>query len=212
MKIYSERIKALRASRHVSQAELSQAIGLSRSTIGMYETGQREPDLETCEAIADFFNVDMDYLTGRSNIERRSIVTRPAVPAGFIPMPEMVNIPLVGQIACGEPILAEENIETHVSIPAGWHADFALHCVGDSMLPRIHDGDLVAIRCQPVVENGEIAAVRIGEEATLKAVYMHDSYIELRPLNPDFPSIIRPLDNREDIAIEGKVVGLCRGL
>lgn len=202
-----ERIKSRRKELGMSAEQLADILNVSAATIYRYEKGDIEKvPAKSLPLLAKALLTTPQYLMGWSDHNDNSI------PAGFEPLPEMVHVPLVGRIACGEPILAEENIETHVSIPAGWHADFALNCVGDSMLPRIHDGDLVAIRCQPTVETGEIAAVRIGDEATLKAVYIHDGYIELRPLNPNYPSIIRPLDNREDIAIEGKAVGLCRGL
>lgn len=80
------------------------------------------------------------------------------------------------------------------------------------MEPRIHDGDLVAIRKQPEVEQGEIAAVRIGEEATLKRVYLHPNFIELRPENPAFESIILSREEMNSVTIEGKAVGLCRDI
>ena len=80
------------------------------------------------------------------------------------------------------------------------------------MAPRIQDGDLVAVRSQPEVENGEIAAVRIGEEATLKHVYVYPNYIELRPENPEYNSIIKIGPEMGDVHIEGRVVGLCRGI
>ncbi len=134
------------------------------------------------------------------------------IPSGFDPMPEMSIIPLVGHIACGNPITAEANVENMVSIPAAWHADFILRCKGTSMEPRIQNGDLVAIRKQSEVENGEIAAVRIGDEATLKHVYYYPNYIELRPENPCFASIIKIGTDMNDVCIEGKAVGLCRGL
>ena len=147
------------------------------------------------------YNVPIER-DGRANI----------IPIGFQQLPEMSSVPLVGQIACGDPILAEENIEESVSLPSVWHANFALICKGDSMAPTVLDGDLVAIRIQPEVENGEIAAVRIGNEATLKWVYLHADYIELRPENPAFESIIRRRGEMNDIQIEGKAVGFCRGL
>lgn len=78
------------------------------------------------------------------------------------------------------------------------------------MAPRIQDGDLVAIRKQPEVENGEIAAVRIGEEATLKHVYKLEGYLELRPEDPRYDSIILIGQEMENATIEGKAVGLCR--
>lgn len=206
-------IKQLRKERGLTQDQLAALLGVSRSTIGMYETGSREPDFETSEAIADVFNVDMDYLMGRSNVERQFPVTAPPIPSGFDPLPDMEEIPLVGRIACGEPITAEENLEGYVSAPAMWHATFALLCRGDSMEPTICDGDLVAIKKDVQIENGQIVAVRIGDEATLKRVYIHKDYIELRPENPAYTSIIlRKEEIISEVAIEGRAVGLCRGL
>ena len=210
---FSSVIRRLRIERGITQEQLASMLKISRSTIGMYETGSREPDFETCEAIADIFNVDMDYLLGRSNVERKDPVSpAQSVPQGFEPLPKMQSVPLVGRIACGEPITAEENLEGYVSVPAAWHATFTLQCNGESMEPTIHDGDLVAIRKGVQIENGQIAAVRIGDEATLKHLYLHDDYIELRPENPNFSSIIRRKDEMNDVTIEGKAVGLCRGL
>lgn len=205
-------IKQLRMERGITQEQLASMLKVSRSTIGMYETGNREPDFETCEAIADIFNVDMDYLTGRSKVERKSPITPSSIPQGFIPMPDMSRIPLVGRIACGEPITAEQNVEGVVSVPSQWRSDFALLCKGDSMEPSIKDGDLVAIHIQPMVENGEVAAVRIDSEATLKHVYLYPNYIELRPENPAYQSIIKIGEEMNEVKIEGKAVGLCRGM
>ena len=207
-------LKNLRLSRNITQGELAAKLGISRSAVGMYETGGREPDFEMMEAIADIFNVDMDYLMGRSQVERKHPITPPnsEIPPGFQPMPEMDIVPLVGRIACGTPITAEENIERMVCVPSKWHATFTLTCEGTSMEPRIHDGDLVAIRSQPTVENGEVAAVRIDGEATLKRVYLHQGFIELRAENPAFESIILTKEEMNAVTIEGKAVGLCRDI
>ena len=205
-------IKQLRKDKEMTQDQLASLLKVSRSTIGMYETGNREPDFETCEAIADIFNVDMDYLMGRTTVKKKYAVSPSIVPSGFLPLPATSIVPLVGQIACGEPILAEQNITESVRLPMQWQADFALLCKGDSMAPTVLDGDLVAVKIQPEVENGEIAACRIGGEATLKRVYLHVDYIELRPENPAYESIIRRHDDMNDIHIEGKAVGFCRKL
>lgn len=206
-------IKQLRLERGITQEQLAALLKVSRSTVGMYETGSREPDFETCEAIADIFNVDMDYLLGRSCVERKEpVLTNEKIPAGFEPLPATDTVPLVGRIACGQPITAEENLEGYVSVPSFWHATFTLHCCGDSMEPRIKDGDLVAIRSQPTVENGEIAAVRIDCEATLKHVYLYPDKIILQPENPSYPPIVKIGDEMNDVHIEGKAVGLCRNL
>ena len=201
----SDMLTYLRKRQGLTQQQLADKLNMSRSAIGMYETGKREPEIEVLEAFADFYNVDMNTLTGR--------VPSPApIPQDFQPMPPMDEVPLVGKIACGSPILAQQNVEGMVSVPTEWHADFTLVCDGDSMVPTFQDGDLVAIRIQPEVENGEVAAVRIDSEATLKRVYLHDDYIELRPENASYPSIIRRKDEMNDVHIEGKAVGLCRGL
>lgn len=214
MATFKERLKALRTEKGWSQQRLADELEISKSSVNMYERGEREPSFETMEAIADIFNVDMDYLYGRTDVKIANPVTpaKSTIPPGFQPMPEMAQVPLVGRIACGTPITAEQNIEQIVSIPAAWHATFTLMCKGDSMAPRIQDGDLVAVRSQPEVENGEIAAVRIGEEATLKHVYVYPNYIELRPENPEYNSIIKIGPEMEDVHIEGRVVGLCRGI
>lgn len=206
-------IKQLRLERGITQEQLAALLKVSRSTVGMYETGSREPDFETCEAIADIFNVDMDYLLGRSEVERKDpILPSEKIPAGFEPLPATDTVPLVGRIACGQPITAEENLEGYVAIPSVWHATFTLTCCGDSMEPRIKDGDLVAIRSQPSVENGEIAAVRIDCEATLKHVYLYPDKIILQPENPSYPPIVKIGEEMNDVHIEGKAVGLCRNL
>ena len=120
------------------------------------------------------------------------------------------QVPIVGNVAAGSPILAQECIEDYLTFDTGGRDGeyFALRVRGESMLGAgIHDGDVVYIRIQPEVENGEIAAVRIGEEATLKRVYLHSDYIELRPENPAFESIIRRREDMNDVQIEGKAVG-----
>lgn len=215
MATFSERLKSLRQEKGWSQQRLADELKLSKSSVNMYERGEREPGFETMETIADLFNVDMNYLYGHTDIKIADPIVRskqPTIPPGFEPMPAMDVVPLVGRIACGTPITAEENIEQMVCVPSRWHSTFTLTCKGDSMEPRIHDGDLVAIRSQPEVENGEIAAVRIGEEATLKHVYLHENFIELRPENPAFSSIILNLEDMNTVVIEGKAVGLCRDI
>ena len=208
---FATTIKRLRMDRGITQEQLASMLKVSRSTIGMYETGSREPDFETCEAIADIFNVDMDYLLGRSNVERKAPLT-PTIPPGFLPLPETERLPLVGQIACGTPILAEENIQDYVDVPKAAHATFVLLCKGDSMAPRIQDGDLVYVRKQPMVENGELAAVRVEEEATLKRVYISPSQIILQAENPAYPPFVYSGPDLNTITIEGKIVGIYRDL
>ena len=200
-----DNIRYLRVTHGMSQPELGKIAGVSDKAVSSWETGSKTPRMGAIERIAAYFRVSKSAIIDGEFSPR-------VIPAGFDPVPDLSTIPLVGRIACGEPVLAEENVEDMVSTPARWRADFALTCKGDSMAPTIQDGDLVAIRIQPEVETGEIAAVRIGSEATLKRVYLHPDYIELRPENPAFESIIRRRDAMNDVRIEGKAVGLCRGL
>ena len=208
-------LKNLRTSRGITQGELATMLDVSRSTVGMYETGGREPDFETMEAIADIFNVDMDYLMGRTQVERKHPISPPRkeIPPGFQPLPEMMQVPLIGTIACGTPILAEQNIKSYIGVPAAWRADFALECHGDSMSPTICDGDVVCIRSQPEVEQGQIAAVRIGEEATLKHCYYQNGVVQLIADNPAVcPPMVYTGRQLEEIEVEGLAGGFCRGL
>lgn len=198
------RIAELRVKMGLSMKEAASRLEMPYTTYVNYEKGTREPNSETLIKLSRFFETTIDYLLGKSDADM--------IPPGFTPLPEMESVPLVGRIACGEPITAEENLEGYVSIPAAWHATFTLKCCGDSMEPTIHDGDLVAIRKDVQVENGQIAGVRIGDEATLKHLYLHEDYIELRPENPTYSSIIRRKEEMNDVTIEGKAVGLCRGL
>lgn len=214
MSKFSERFKLLRKERGLSQAALATELGFTKSSVNMYERGDREPGLESLETIADFFNVDMDYLLGKSDVQNRFLYTPAsdaesvALPDNILPMPVTYTVPLLGTIACGEPILAAENIEDNVEVPEHIHADFALRCKGDSMInARIHDGDIVYIRQQPAVNNGEIAAVLIGDEATLKRVYVYEDHVVLQPENPAYEPLVYFKDAMQAVRILGKAVG-----
>lgn len=202
----------------MTQVELSSRSKISKSSISHYLKGDWEGKQDAVYSIAQVLNVSEAWLMGYDvpMDAEHATPSQPAqkatIPPGFEPMPEMDMVPLVGRIACGTPITAEQNVERIVCVPSKWRSTFTLTCKGDSMEPRIHDGDLVAIRKQPEVENGEIAAVRIGEEATLKHVYLHENFIELRPENPAFNSIILSREDMNDVVIEGKAVGLCRDI
>lgn len=214
MSKFSERFKLLRKERGLSQAALATELGFTKSSVNMYERGDREPGLESLETIADFFNVDMDYLLGKSDVQNRFLYTPAsdaesvALPDNILPMPVTYTVPLLGTIACGEPILAAENIEDNVEVPENIHADFALRCKGDSMInARIHDGDIVYIRQQPAVNNGEIAAVLIGDEATLKRVYVYEDHVVLQPENPAYEPLVYFGETMSTVRILGKAVG-----
>lgn len=203
-----DRMKLRRKELGLSAETVAERLNVSPATVYRYEKGDIEKlPGDILPILSKVLQTTPAYLMGWEED-----VAAYNVPPGFSPMPDTDTVPLVGRIACGEPITAEENLDGYVSVPSAWRATFTLQCEGDSMEPTIHDGDLVAIRKDVEVENGEIAAVRIGDEATLKHLYLHDDYIELRPENPTYASIIRRKEEMNDVTIEGKAVGLCRGL
>ena len=203
-----ENIKFLRERMGLSQESLAEKVGYKdRSSIAKIEAGSVDLSQSKIAAFAKALNVTPAQLMGISDDSFQS-----AIPPGFSPIPETSRVPRIGRIACGQPITSEENIEDYDDVLSSWHADFTLVCSGDSMLPKIEDGDIVAIRKQPEVENGQIAAVRIDGEATLKQVFYRDGYLELRPLNSEYESLIYIGEKMEGVSIEGKAVGLCRNL
>ena len=201
-----ERIKEARELRRLTQEQLGNALGMNKSTIQRYETGQiSKIKIPVLESIAKALNVNPNWLALKS--EDMAIKKYPYEIENIIPLPKTKKVPLVGTIACGTPITAVENIEDYIDMSEDVHADFALRCKGDSMInARIFDGDIVYIRQQPDVENGEIAAVYIDGEATLKRVFKHRNSLELRAENPTFNTLYYEGSELENIRILGKAV------
>lgn len=201
-----DRIRQVRQEQDVTQQELADYIGVSKQAVYKYENNiVTNIPTDKVDAIAKRLKVSPAYLMGWE--EKPQPAPRP-IPKGFEPMPKMVKVPLVGSIACGTPILAQQNIDGHVDAPEDIRCDFALRCKGDSMIGAgIHDGDAVYIHIQPEVENGEIAAVRIGEEATLKRVYYDGTTLTLMPYNNAYAPMVYTGPQLEDVHIEGKAVG-----
>lgn len=203
------RIRERREALGLTQEELATRMGYKdKSSIHRIEVGRADIPQSKVYAFAKALDTTPGYLMGWRDDIREA---RPSIPAGFEPLPEMAMVPLVGTIACGTPILAEQNVEARIGVPAAWRADFALTCKGDSMAPRYLDGDIVCIRCQPQVENGQIAAVLIGDEATLKRFYQNGDTVTLQAENPAYSPLVYRGAELNDIRIEGKVVGFCRG-
>ena len=195
------RIKELRTEKQISMKDAARGLGIPYTTYVGYEKGEREPNSEMLIKLASYFSVSVDYLICRSDQRHEKL------PDNILPFPEMKKVPLLGDIACGSPILAIENILEYVNMPAEASGSFALRCKGDSMInARIFDGDLVFVRQQPDVENGEIAAVQIGNEATLKKVYKYPDKLVLSPCNPLYEDIVYRGEELAEIRILGKAV------
>ena len=215
---FNDRLKLLRAESGLSQRELADKLMTSKSSINMYERGEREPGLDTLETIADFFNVDMDYLLGKTdhrnklswlkNLNESEDISIIDAIKGISPL-ETKKYRLLGNVACGEPIFANEETEVYIEAGEDLKADFCLRAKGDSMIgARIYDGDIVFIRQQDTVEDGEIAAVLIEDEATLKRVYFDKEagILSLFAENPQYKTLRYSGEQLNTIRILGKAV------
>lgn len=194
-----ENIKALRLKAGLSQDELAHKTGYTdRSSIAKIEAGKVDLTESKISLFAKALNVSPATLMGLDSNR---------LPDNIIPLPNYTRVPLIGTIACGEPILAAENLDGEVDLPEHIHADFALRCKGDSMINvRIFDGDIVYIRQQATVEDGQIAAVLIGDEATLKRVHFFEDHIVLTPENPTFRPLVYYGNEMNSIRILGHAV------
>lgn len=194
-----ERMRAARKACGYSAEYIAKILGVSPATIYRYEKGDIEKvPGDLLEPLAAALHTTPAYLMGWED--------SPLV-GNIIPIPRMNSVPLIGTIACGVPILAEENVEEYVDLPEHIKADFALRCKGDSMTgARINDGDIVYIRQQPEVQNGEIAAVVIEDAATLKRVYRNGETVILQPENPAYPPLAYSGPDLEAVRILGKAV------
>lgn len=199
---FSKKLKVLRKQKGITQEKLATIIGLERSSVGKYESTNVIPSPDVLIKLSDFFGVTINELLGK---DKDDVYTRLD---NVFPI-ELKRFPVLGDIACGEPIFAEEEHETYIMASADIKADFCLVAKGDSMTgARINDGDVVFIRKQPVVNNGEIAAVMIGNEATLKRwfYYPDKNKLVLTPANEAYEPYVYINDELNEVRCLGKAV------
>ncbi|MBT9018668.1 hypothetical protein BTI91_04505 [Lactobacillus delbrueckii subsp. bulgaricus] len=205
-KVISARLNAQLAKTPYKKADVVRQTGISESTVYDYFNGRTLPSPESIEKLARFFHVDKEQLDPRFA----------TLPENVVPVDQshLVKIPLIGHIACGEPITADQNVEGYITeyFPESVDPDsiFALKCEGDSMEPYILDGDIAYIRQQPEVEDGEIAAVLVDGDtrATLKRVKKVGDQVFLLPDNPHYSPIV--LDKDHPGKIIGKMIKMSR--
>ncbi|WP_138751776.1 LexA family protein [Paenibacillus sinopodophylli] len=197
--IVGKNIHKYRTIRNFSLQVLGEKVDLSKKTIQRYEQGQHKIDTARLKRLAEALGVTVLQLTegayDQLGIEKEE--------------EETISLPIVGKISCGNGELAYENIEGYESTPKAWLNGgeyFYLRAKGDSMTgARIHDGDLLLIRKQEEVEDGEIAAVLIGEEAVLKKVYKQGTTLFLQSANDKYPPIIYNDGDESNIKVIGKL-------
>ena len=201
---FKTRLKQLRKERNINQRELSEYLKVAPSTISMYENGQREPNFEVLEVLADFFNVDMNYLLGKTDKTTKLIIDKP----------QGLKIPVLGTVAAGIPISAVEDILDYEEVPQSWENQgefFALKIKGDSMEPRMESGDVVIVKQQPDANSGDTVIVLVnGDDATCKKLQKTDNGIMLVSTNPKYPPMFYSTEDiqTKPVVILGKVVEL----
>jgi len=224
---FGQRLRAERKSRKLSQEELAKVLDTTKQAIYKYETGvvQNIP-FDKLAKLADYFGVTSAYLMGWTD-ERDGVIptiapepeedAAPELPAALreaIRPVSAMRLPMLGNVACGEPIYAEEEHEFCVALAAdgrGIDADFCLTASGDSMInARIFDGDILFIRKQEIVNDGEIAVVLIEDEATVKRVYYdrENNILTLVPENPLYRPMRYMGEELDHIRILGRVVAV----
>lgn len=177
-----DNLKNARKKKQLTQRQLADLIGAKHNSISNWENGVNKPDPDTIGQLCGVLGISANELLGDTSIP---------IHPDILPV-SLRRVPLLGEIACGEPIYASEDVSIFMAVGADVPCDFALRCKGDSMIgARIYDGDVVFIRQQEHVDDGAIAAVLIDDDATLKRVYhLADGRIELRAENPKYRAII----------------------
>lgn len=207
MKKYSNRVKELRLAKSLSQEQLAEKIGLTKQAISQYERGERSPSMDVLEALCDFFNVSSDYLLGFDAVTLRFVGKNEI---DKLESKSSARIPVLGRVAAGIPIDAIEDIIDWEDIAEDAPGEyFGLKIKGDSMMPRIVEGDVVIVHSQPDAESGDVVIVQInGDTATCKRLAKYDTGISLISFNPMYAPI--NFTNEEiknlPVTIIGKVV------
>ena len=191
-------LKSLRKQYGLSQADAGKLFHASQNTISQWESGARKPSYEVIQEIARYFNVTVDYILGNDSTNGKGI-----------------KIPVLGKVQAGIPIEVIEDIVDYEELDAGQfnsnYEYFGLRIQGDSMMPRMHDGDVVIVQKQPDVESGDVAIVCInGDKATCKQLKKHTNGITLIPYNSAYEPMFFTNDEVRDkpITVLGKVVEL----
>jgi repressor LexA len=203
-----EMLQQRRKELGLTMAEIAEKVNVSEGTISRWESGEiQNMKRDKINSLAKALHISPLAIMGISPKEEPPVKRyREIMEIG------KKTFPLYSGIACGEPLLMDENIECYISSTTELQADFVLRAVGSSMEPGIHDGDLVFIRSQPSVDNGQVAAVAIGDSATLKRVYWYQQTqtLILRADNPRVGEMVYSGPSLEEIRILGRAVALQR--
>ena len=212
--LFIKRLQASMDKSQINQSELAELSGISKQRISGYIKGEYEPKSKPIYALAKALGVSASWLMGLNEdaMSPSSDLSELYDKYPNIKPIKKVKIPMLGNIACGEPTFADEEHETYIETDGNIQADFCLTCAGDSMEPKMQSGDIVFIRKQEAVEDGQIAAVLIEDEATLKRVYYDrpNNILRLIAENPRYDPLIYSGEQLDHVRILGRAVSLYR--
>ncbi|AYV92537.1 hypothetical protein A2U14_00765 [Fusobacterium necrophorum subsp. funduliforme] len=207
---FKERLSELRKEKNISQEKFADLIGVSKSTISMYENGNRTPDFETEEKIADFFNVDLDYLRGRSKIRNKyqAQLTSNAI---ILDKSQFISVPVYGRASAGCGCINMETVlyDKVIHINGYSHDSFLIEVSGDSMEPVIFDGEFVLVDpSHAEIEEGKIYVITYNNETFIKKIEEHeeDGIVVLKSINQKYRDRIIKQEEFENVKINGRVV------
>ena len=192
--MFGPRLRELRRTHQMTQTELARRLQLSQQSVNKWETGRSFPNHPMLLRLASLFQVSLDYLLGQENKESESHPTR--------------LIPVIGWVKAGYDSLAQEEYLGEISTEVkGSYDYFYLLIRGDSMAPRIQEGDLALVRCQESLQNGDLGVLIYGDEAgTLKRYRRQEDSVWLEPFNPDYPVLKLSGEELNQLRIVGKVI------
>lgn len=188
---FAKRLAKAMEIRSMTQTDLHNLTKINKSSISTYLKGEYEAKQDKVDLLSRALRVSPAWLMGYDiSMDGMSTDFDETTLPGYIPISKR-KIPLLGTVAAGEPIFADENIEEYLPVDDTIHADFALHVKGNSMIgANIHDGDIVLVRKQNDVDDGQIGIVLKDDEATMKRVYHGKDHLTLIAENPDYAPII----------------------
>lgn len=206
---FGAKLRLARKRANLTQKQLADQIGALHNSVSQWECGINRPSQDVIRALCDALGVTSDYLLG--------IAPAPAKIPGLPAIPELITVetrrvPVLGEIAAGQPITTRQKYDEYADTDTGLHCDIALRVNGDSMEPLIYKGDLVFLQLQEDVDDGQIAAVIVDDSATLKRVYHTRNGLQLVSENHKYPPMLFLPEDGFPVRILGRAIAFRRSL
>lgn len=205
MSTFSDTMRRLRTERNMTQEEFADLLGTNKQNISRYESGAVSPKISTAASIASKLGISLSELNGGDEVDDGN-----KLPSNVRPISSLhtQRVPMIGEVAAGQPVYAPEDCEVYVDSPV--KCDAAITIRGDSMIPAYQDGDVVYIRCRPDVDDGQVAVVFLDDEAAIKHVYHEKDGLLLLSDNPKYAPIRATVEDYPNLRVFGVPVGFTR--